>query len=270
MKPLRAADLRRVVDAAGHAVTAVLETRSRVIEPEMLNSAGSVSAEWYVETFWHYLHKRGLLEGISGIDVEFAHPARPADKQVHFALPQPEADDLVMAFHVRRRAAGVSSSERVAVARIAAHRVRHRRRHGDAPEAPRHPYGIEIRRRHLNSTKRVSWYTLVAVTMDVARRGAQFMDPRVDRLDPTLLYIVPRFTFTPLGDALAQDNLFIYPEFGVARPWAAGKTSMQARVTMWAAAHEAPWPIAESVVTVVRTSLVDGTRRPITELGRVK
>ena len=32
---------------------------------EMLNSAGSVSAEWYLETAWHYLWKQGLLEGIS-------------------------------------------------------------------------------------------------------------------------------------------------------------------------------------------------------------
>ena len=66
---------------------------------------------------------------------------------------------------------------------------------------------------------------MVAVIMDVARRGAQFTDPRLDRLDRSLLYIVPRFTFTPLGDALAQDNLFIYPEFATGQPWAPGKTS---------------------------------------------
>jgi hypothetical protein len=35
-------------------------------------------------------------------------------------------------------------------------------------------------------------------------------------------------------------------------------------------ANEAPWPIAESVVTVVRTSLVDGVRRPVDENGVAK
>ena len=267
MKQLRAADVRRVVGAAGHALTAALETRSRSIEPDMLNSAGSVSAEWYVETLWHYLFKRSLLQGISSLDVVFEQPARPADKQVHFALPHPEAEHLVMAFHVRRRPHAAGRPEKVPVAQITVHRQRHRRRPGTAPDAPRHPYGIEVRRRHLNSAKRVSWHTLVAVTMDVARRGAQFMDPRVDRLDPTLLYIVPRFTFTPLGDAVAQDNLFIYPEFQLARAWSPGKTSAAARVTFWAVAHEAPWPIAESLVTVVRTSLVDGVRRPVDDEG---
>jgi hypothetical protein len=138
-----------------------------------------------------------------------------------------------------------------------------------APDPPLHPYGIEVRRRHLNSAKRVSWHTMVAAIMDVARRGAQFTDPRLGPIDPTLLYIVPRFTLTPLGDAVAQDNLFIYPEFAVGQPWQPGKTSSTARVTFWAVAHDAPWPIAESVVTVVRTSLVDTVRRPVDERGRV-
>ena len=100
-----------------------------------------------------------------------------------------------------------------------------------------------------------------------ARRGAQFSDPRLDRLDPTLLYIVPRFSFTPLGDAVAQDNLFIYPQFALQQPWMPGKTSATARVTFWAVAHETPWPLAESEVTVVRTSVVNGARRPIDERG---
>jgi hypothetical protein len=173
-----------------------------------------------------------------------------------------------MAFHVRRRAAGSGRADRIPVAEITVQRQPRRRRPGVAPDPPTHPYGIEVRRRHLNSDRRVSWHTMVAVIMDVARRGAQFTDPRVDRLDRTLLYIVPRFTFTPLGDAVAQDNLFIYPEFATGQPWAPGKTSSTARVTFWAVAHGAPWPIAESVVTVVRTSLIDGVRRPVDEGGR--
>ena len=82
------------------------------------------------------------------------------------------------------------------------------------------------------------------------------------------LYVVPRFSFTPLAAAAAQDNLFIYPQFEVEQPWAPGKTSATARVTYWAVANVAPWPIAESVVTVVRTSLVNGVRRPVDDQGR--
>jgi hypothetical protein len=133
-----------------------------------------------------------------------------------------------------------------------------------------HPYGIEIRRRNLNAARQVSWYTLVSMTMDVARRGVQFADTRIDRVDRSLLYIVPRFSFTPLGDAAAQDNLFIYPDFAIDQPWTKGKTSSTARVTFWAVANEAPWPIAESIVTVVRTSMVDGVRRPVDENGVAK
>ena len=114
----------------------------------------------------------------------------------------------------------------------------------------------------------MSWYTLVAVIMDVARRGMQFVDPRDDRLDPHLLYVVPRFSFTPLAAAAAQDNLFVYPQFEIEQPWAPGKTSASARVTYWAAANDAPWPLVESVVTVVRTSVVNGVRRPIDEHGK--
>jgi hypothetical protein len=268
MKPLRAADVRRVVGAASQALTAALEMRSRRIDAEMLNSAGSVSAEWYVETLWHYLFKRDLLQGVSSLEVVFKQPARLSDTQLHFSLPRPEAADLVMTFHVRREPAkGAGRPEKIPVAQITVHRQRNRRRHGNAPEAPWHPYGIEVRRRHLNSARRVSWHTMVSVIMDVARRGAQFLDPRIDRLDRTLLYIVPRFTFTPLGDAAAQENLFIYPEFALDKPWAPGKTSATARVTYWAVAHEAPWPLAESSVTVVRTSVIDGVRRPVNEEG---
>ncbi|MGE0460022.1 MAG: hypothetical protein AB7Q16_01505 [Vicinamibacterales bacterium] len=268
MKRLRAEDVKRVVGAASEALTAVLETRSKLIEPDMLNSAGSVSAEWYVETLWHYLAKRSLLQGVSSLDVEFRQPARPADRQLHYAVPHPEADALVMAFHVLRKARDAKRPEKVPVAFIRVNRDARRRRRGVAPDPPYHPYGIEVRRRHLNSLKRVSWHTMVSVIMDVARRGAQFADTRFDRLDRTLLYIVPRFTFTPLADAAAEDNLFIYPEFGLAQPWVKGRTSAAARVTFWAVANEAPWPIAESVVTVVRTSLVDGVRRPVDEEGR--
>ncbi len=270
MKRLRAEDVKRAVGAAGRAISAVLDTRHKPILPDMLNSAGSVSAEWYIETLWHYLAKRDLLHGVSSFDVEFQQPARLADKQLHFALPHPEADDLVMDFHVLRTREGEKKPEPVPVARIAIHRGTHRRRHGVAPDPPWHPYGIEIRRRNLNAAGEVSWYTLVSVTMDVARRGAQFADPRIDTIDLDLLYIVPRFSFTPLGVAAAQRNLFIYPEFALDRPWAKGKTSTSARVTYWAVANEAPWPIAESVVTIVRTSLVDGVRRPVDETGQAK
>lgn len=270
MKRLRAADVRRVVGAAGEALSAALDTRSRRIDASMLNSAGSVSAEWYVETLWHYLFKRGLLKGVSSLDVEFRQPARLSDRYLHFTLPYASGGALVMPFHVRRRPARGQPAEKMPVAHITVHRTPRRRRHGDAPEPPRHPYGIEIRRRHLNSEKRVSWHTLVSMIMDVARRGAQFTDPRVDRLDRTLLYIVPRFTFTPLGDAVAQDNLFIYPEFALAEPWQTGRTSVPVRVTFWAVAHEAPWPLAESIVTVVRTSLVDGARRPVDDQGHTR
>ena len=270
MKRLRAADVKRAVNAAGRALTAVLDMRHKPIGPDMLNSAGRVSAEWYVETLWHYLAKRELLQGVSRFDVEFKQPARLADKQLHFTLPHPEVDHLVMDFQVRRTLHGAAKAETVPVAHIAVHRGTHRRRQGVAPEPPAHPYGIEIRRRNLNAARQVSWHTLVSVIMDVARRGAQFADARIDQVDHHLLYIVPRFSFTPLGVAAAQDNLFIYPEFTLQQPWARGKTSATARVVFWAVANEAPWPIAESVVTVVRTSLVDGVRRPVDENGVAK
>jgi hypothetical protein len=267
MKRLGAADVKRAVGAAGRAISAVLDTRHQLIVPDMLNSAGSVSAEWYIETLWHYLAKRDLLHGVNSFDVEFQQPARLQDKQLHFALPHPEAGDLVMDFHVLRARVGAKRPERVPVARIAIHRGTHRRRRGVAPEPPSHPYGIEIRRRNLNAKRQVSWYTLVSVMMDVARRGAQFADTRIDQVDPHLLYVVPRFSFTPLGVAAAQDNLFIYPDFAMEKPWATGKTSALARVAYWAVANETPWPIAESVVTVVRTSIVDGVRRAVDEDG---
>ncbi len=269
MKPLRAADVRRAVGAASRALTAALDTRHKPILPAMLNSARSVSAEWYIETLWHYLAKRDLLQGVGSFDVEFSQPARLSDKQIHFALPHPEADDLVMDFHVMRTTEGAKTPTKVPVARIAIHRGTRRRRHGVAPDPPIHPYGIEVRRRHLNAAGEVSWYTLVAVIMDVARRGAQFADERIDRDDDHLLYVVPRFTFTPLVDAAARDNLFIYPHFSMTKRWAKGKTSATARVTFWAVANAMPWPIAESVVTVVRTSVVDGARRPVDENGDV-
>jgi hypothetical protein len=267
MKPIRPRDVRRAVKVASQALTAVLDTRHRVIDPSMLNSAGSVSAEWYIETLWHYLAKRSLLQGVSSIDLEFKQPARLTDRQLHFGLPQLQGDVLTMRFDVLRRTPGVKRPERVPVALISVHRRRRRRRAGVAPEPPLHPYGIEVRRRHLNSAGCVSWHTLVAMSMDVARRGAQFDDPRVNRLDRSLLYIVPRFTFTPLGDAAAAENLFIYPEFAPAAPWTQGKTSFTGRVTIWAVANEAPWPVAEVLVTVVRTSLVDSVRRPVDENG---
>lgn len=268
MKPLRAADVKRAVDAAGRAITAVLDTRRKAIEPDMLNSAGSVSAEWYIETLWQYLAKGSLLKGVSSFDVEFAQPAKLSDKQLHFAVPHPEADDLRMDFHVLRIPDGEKRPAKVPVASIKIHRGQWRRRHGVAPDPPMHPYGIEVRRRNLNSARQVSWYTMVSVTMDVARRGIQFADPRIDRADPSLLYVVPRFSFTPLADAKAEDNLFVYPDFSMDQPWATGKTSARARVTFWAVANDVPWPMAESLVTVVRTSLVDGVRRPVDEQGK--
>jgi hypothetical protein len=267
MKAFRPSDVRWAVGAAGRALSAALDTRHKIIEADMLNSAGSVSAEWYIETLWHYLSKRSLLQGVGSFDVEFKQPARLADKQLHFSLPHPEADDLVMDFHVMRSPAEPAKPVRVPVARIDIHRGSRRRRHGVAPDPPRHPYGIEVRTRHLNASRHVSWYTLVAVIMDVARRGLQFADARIDREDASLLYIVPRFTFTPLADAAACENLFIYPEFAVEQPWIAGRTSASARVTFWAVANALPWPIAESVVTVVRTSAQDGVRRAVDENG---
>lgn len=160
MRPLRATDVRRAVGAAGRAIAAVLETRRKAIVPEMLNSAGSVSAEWYVETLWSYLAKRSLLKGVSSFDVEFARPARPEDNQLHFALPHPEADDLVMDFFVMRALDGTKRLQRVPVASIKIHRGQRRRRHGVAPDPPLHPYGIEVRRRNLNTAGQISWYTL--------------------------------------------------------------------------------------------------------------
>ncbi|HEY6509761.1 MAG TPA: hypothetical protein VIY56_17180, partial [Vicinamibacterales bacterium] len=229
----------------------------------MLNSAGSVGAEWYVEALWHYLSKRKLLQGVSSVDVEFEQPAIPADGQVVFSLPHPEAEDLVMVFHVLRVPSIGGPKVPVPVARIRVHRARRRRLTAGAPDAPHHPYGIEIRERHLNQARQVSWHTMVAMTMDVARRGAQFADKAAsDRADPTRQYVVPRFAFTPLADAAAQPNLFVYPDFSLEQPWVAGRTSTAARVTIWAVAHDDPWPLASSVVTVVRTSLMGGVRRP--------
>lgn len=79
---------------------------------------------------------------------------------------------------------------------------------------------------------------------------------------------MPRFTFTPLAAPAAQNNLFVYPQFEVDKAWARGRKSATVSVTCWAVANDAPWPLAESVVTVVRTSLVDGVRRPVDEQGK--
>ena len=181
MKPLRAAEVRRAVGVAGQAITAVLDTRHRIIDSGMLNSAGSVSAEWYIETLWHYLAKRSLLQGVTSIDLEFKQPARLTDRQLHFGLPRLEDDALVMRFEVLRRTPGVKRAERVPVAVITVHRRQRRRRAGVAPEPPLHPYGIEVRRRHLNSAGCVSWHTLVAMSMDVARRGTMYNRLRSSR-----------------------------------------------------------------------------------------
>ena len=209
-----------------------------------------------------------MLEGISSFDVAFKQPARLEDKALHYVLPHPESADLVMDFEVRRKAPGSKELVHVPVGHIVLHRTKVRRRRGVAPEPPAHPYGIEVRRRHLNSNGDVSWYTLVSVIMDVARRGAQFSDPRDDRFDPALLYIVPSFSFSPLARAKAEPNLFIYPEFALEQEWVPGKSSAIARVTYWAVANDFPKPIAESLVTVVRTSLVNGARRAVDEHGR--
>ena len=74
MKPLRAANVIHAVGVAGRAVSAALDSRRVSITPHMLNSAGSVGAEWYVEALWHYLSKRKLLEGVSALNVEFEQP----------------------------------------------------------------------------------------------------------------------------------------------------------------------------------------------------
>jgi hypothetical protein len=265
MSPLPATGVGRAVGAA---ISAALAARRKPIVPDMLNSAGSVSAEWYIETLWHYLQKRALRQGVSSFDVEFKQPARLSDRTLHFALPHPQADDLLMDFHVLRRTAGAKTPEKVPVARITIHRGTRRRRPGVAPDPPAHPYGIEVRTRHLNAAGHVSWFTLVATIMDVARRGLQFDDIRDDRADDHLLYVVPRFTFTPLADAALVPNLFVYPEFAVDTPWTEGKSSARARVVFWAVANDVPWPIAESLVTVVRTTMVDGARRPVDEHQR--
>ena len=268
MKPLRAANVIHAVGVAGRAVSAALDSRRVSITPHMLNSAGSVGAEWYVEALWHYLSKRKLLEGVSALNVEFEQPATVADKYLVFSLPQPEADDLLMNFHVLRTPSGGGRKTPVPVAQIRVQRVRRRRITSETPDPPRHPYGIEIRERHLNHARQVSWHTMVATMMDVARRGAQFADEAAsERFDATRLWVVPRFSFTPLADAAAQPNLFISPEFSLDQPWTPGRTSASARVTIWAVAFEDPWPVASSVVTVVRTSLVEGVRKPVDERG---
>ena len=133
MKPLRAGDVMRVVGAAGRAVSAALDTRRKPIVSHMLNSAGSVSAEWYIEALWHYLAKRSLLTGVSGFDVEFKQPATLADQHLLFSLPHPEADDLVMDFFVLRKAEDAARKERVPVAHIKIHRGSRRRLQGDVP-----------------------------------------------------------------------------------------------------------------------------------------
>jgi hypothetical protein len=278
MKPLRAVNVLRAVGVAGRAVTAALDKRKVKITPDMLNSAGSVGAEWYVEALWHYLSKRKQLQGISAIDVEFTHPARPADRELLFSLPRPapgasaagraQADAFEMSFHVLRAGAVRPHRIPVPVATLRVHRARRRSLAAEAPDPPRHPFGIEIRERHLNHLRQVSWHTMVATTMDVARRGSQLADAAAaDRFDPTLQYVVPKFSFTPLADAAAQPNLFVYPDFALEQPWTSGKTSVSARVTIWAVAHEDPWPLVSSVVTVVRTTVVAGVRRPVDERG---
>ena len=268
MKPLRAADVIQAVSVAGRAVSAALDSRRARITSDMLNSAGSVAAEWYVESLWHYLSKRKLLQGVSAVDVEFERPATLNDKQIVFSLPHPEADDLVMAFQVLRTPSAGGRKVPVPVARIRIHRTRRRRLAAEAPDPPQHPYGIEIRARHLNQARQVSWHTMVALSMDVARRGAQFADTAAqERFDATRQYVVPGFTFTPLADAAAQANLFVYPEFSLEQPWVSGRTSAAARVIIWAVAHEDPWPLASSVVTVVRTTLVGAARMPVDERG---
>jgi hypothetical protein len=268
MKPIRAVDVIQAVSVAGRAVSAALDSRRARITSDMLNSAGSVAAEWYVESLWHYLSKRKLLQGVSAVDVEFERPATLSDKQIVFSLPHPEADDLVMTFQVLRMPAAGGRKVPVPVARIRIHRTRRRRLAAEAPDPPQHPYGIEIRARHLNQARQVSWHTMVALSMDVARRGAQFADTAAqERFDATRQYVVPGFTFTPLADAAAQPNLFVYPEFSLEQSWVSGRTSAAARVIIWAVAHEDPWPLASSVVTVVRTSVVAGARRPVDERG---
>jgi hypothetical protein len=231
MKALRSKDVRRAVDVAGRVIGSVLDTRHRPIVPEMLNSAGSVAAEWYVETLWHYLAKRSLLGGVSRLEVEFEQPARLSDRQIHFSLPHRAGDHFAMHFHVRRRTGDGKKTGLESVATISVHGGS-RRRHGVAPEPPFHPYGLEVRERNLNSAHNVSWFTLVTIIMDVARRGAQFTDSGIQHLDPTLLYVVPRFSFTPFASAAAQHNLFIYSQFAIERPWVAGKTSTAVRITM--------------------------------------
>jgi hypothetical protein len=194
-------------------------------------------------------------------------PARLEDKQIHISLPHESKDGLAKQLHERRPTGAAKETALASVASVSVHRGA-RRRHGVAPAPPFHPYGLEVRERNLNSAHQVSWYTLVATTMDVARRGAQFTDSRVDRVDASLLYVVPRFSFVPLASAAAQHNLFVYPELTVGRPWMPGKSSTVVHVTMWAVANQEPWPVAESVVTVVRTSLVDGRRRPVDETDK--
>lgn len=250
------------------AVSAALDKRKVKITPDMLNSAGSVGAEWYVEALWHYLSKRSQLQGISAVDVEFGNPARPADRELVFSLPKAQADDFVMGFHVLRAGTVRPSRVAVPVATARVHRARRRSLAAEAPDPPLHPFGIEIRERHLNHLRQVSWHTMVAMTMDVARRGSQLADgAAAEHFDPTRQYVVPRFSFTPLADAAAQPNLFVYPDFSLPQTWANGRTSVSARVTIWAVAHEDPWPLVSSVVTVVRTAVVAGTRRPVDEAG---
>src|SRR5262245_26314771 len=177
------------------AVSAALDKRKVKITPDMLNSAGSVGAEWYVEALWHYLSKRSQLQGISAVDVEFSNPALPVDRELLFSVPKPQADDFVMGFHVLR--AGAVRTTRVAVPMptLRVHLSSRRILAAESPDPPLHPFGIEIRARHLNHLRQVSWHTMIAMTMDVARRGCQLADgAAVERFDPTRQYVVPRFS----------------------------------------------------------------------------
>ncbi len=173
MKPLRAAEVRRASGGRrGHHGRARHPAQDHRLQHAQLRRQRQRGV--VIETLWHYLAKRSLLQGVSSIDLEFKQPARLTDRQLHFGLPRLEGDALVMRFDVLRRTPGVKRPERVPVALITVQRRQRRRRAGVAPEPPLHPYGIEVRRRHLNSAGSVSWHTLVAMSMDVARRGAQF------------------------------------------------------------------------------------------------
>ena len=174
MKPLRAVDVIHAVGVAGRAVRH--STPARPHPSHMLNSAGQC-------------RRRVVCRIPLALPVEALAAARCERHRCRVRAAgnacRPAGVLLAAAARSRRSrdglpraapAAGWPSKAPVPVARIRIHRARQRRLPADVPDPPHHPYGIEVRARHLNEAKQVSWHTIISMAMDVARRGAQFAD----------------------------------------------------------------------------------------------